>query len=54
MQGTTRIILPRKFWQESSDKQELKQKISNYMAVCYPGYTVREIGKYYAICDINR
>lgn len=54
MQEISRVILAKRFWDESADKQELKQKISNYMSVAYPGYRVIEIGKYYAICEIAR
>lgn len=54
MRGKSRVLLAEKLWTESESKQELKQNISLYMAKNYPEYTVLEIHKYYAICDIGR
>lgn len=51
--SSTRIILPKWCWDNAKDKQELKQNISSYLKR-YPGYTIKEVGKYYAICDSNR
>lgn len=54
MQNKSKVILSKKFWDKAQSKEELKQLIGNYMAVCYPDYTVIEVHKYYAICDIGR
>ncbi|MBP1971621.1 hypothetical protein J2Z83_003772 [Virgibacillus natechei] len=47
----TKIILPKWIWTQAEDKAHFKQLVSEYL-MRYPGYTVREIGKYYAICEI--
>lgn len=52
MHNKSRVILPRKFWEKAADKAELKKLIGIYLSVCYPGYEVVEIHKYYAICRI--
>lgn len=54
MNNRSKVILAKKLWNESESKQELKDRISRYMAKNYPGYRVIEIHKYYAICDIGR
>ena len=54
MTAKSRVVLNPKFWEKAQSKQELKQLISNYMAVAYPDYKVVEVHKYYAICEINR
>lgn len=54
MQNKSKVILAKKLWDEAADKQELKQNISRYMSVAYPGYQVLEVHKYYAICEISR
>lgn len=46
----TTVVLAKAFWTESSSKEELRAKISEYMARNYPNYQVLEIHKYYAIC----
>lgn len=51
MQGRTRVILPRWCWDNAADKQELKENISKYMAR-YPDYFIKEVGKYYVICEV--
>lgn len=48
------VLLPKKFWEQAQSKEELKQLISEYISVCYPGYTVLEVHKYYAVCEIGR
>lgn len=52
MRGKTRVILAKKFWAESKNKQELKQRIGAYMSKNYPHYRVVEVGKYYALCEV--
>ena len=54
MTAKSRVVLNPKFWEKAQSKKELKQLISNYMAVAYPDYRVVEVHKYYAICEINR
>lgn len=54
MMNKSRVMLPRKFWEQAQSKEQLKQLIGNYMAVSYPDYTVLEVHKYYAICEIGR
>lgn len=51
MRGKSKVLLAKKLWTESKDKQELKDRISRYMARNYPDYVVLEIHKYYAICE---
>lgn len=51
MNERSRVILAKRLWDESADKQELKQRIGDYIKVAYPGYQVIEVGKYYAICE---
>ena len=53
MHNRSMVILPKKFWEQSTDKEELKNLIGNYLSVGYPGYQVVEVHKYYAICDIG-
>jgi len=52
VRGKTRVILAKKFWTESKNKQELKQRIGVYMSKNYPHYRVVEVGKYYALCEV--
>lgn len=54
MTARSRVVLNPKFWEKAQSKKELKQLISNYMAVAYPDYRVVEVHKHYAICEINR
>lgn len=53
MYETSRVILSKKLWDSSNSKEELKQKIGAYMKKNYPDYTVVEVGKYYAICEMR-
>jgi len=46
------VGLARKFWKESRTKEELKQRIVNYISKCYPGYKIVKVRKYYAICEM--
>lgn len=48
------MLLAERLWDKAQSKEELKQLIGNYIAVAYPNYTVIEIHKYYAICEIAR
>lgn len=54
MYEQSKVMLRKQFWDESADRQELKQKISKYMSASYPGYKVLEIHKYYCVCEIVR
>jgi len=49
-----KVLLAKKLWDKSKNKQELKENIGRYMAVAYPDYEVVEVHKYYAICEIKR
>jgi len=49
-----KVLLAKKLWDESKSKTELKKRISDYMRVAYPNYTVIEVHKYYAICVKRR
>lgn len=51
MINKTRIALPKWCWDNAANKEELKQNISTYMSR-YPGYDVKEVGKYYVICEV--
>lgn len=51
MYKKTKVILPRKFWDSSKSKKELKEKIASYMSKNYPNYRVVEVHKYYAVCE---
>jgi hypothetical protein len=53
MHNRSMVILPRKFWEQATDKRHLKQLIGSYLSVAYPGYEVVEVHKYYAICERN-
>lgn len=46
----TTVMLAKALWTESSSKDELRAKISEYMARNYPSYQVLEIHKHHAIC----
>ena len=48
------VGLARKFWAESETKDELKQRIINYINKCYPSYKIVKVRKYYAVCEIPR
>ncbi|GAQ17997.1 ABC transporter substrate-binding protein [Oceanobacillus picturae] len=49
MHNNSRVILPTWIWTDSQTKAEFKDNLSKYMRR-YPGYTIVEVGKYYAIC----
>lgn len=53
MYERARVILPKWCWDNTKNKQDLKNNISQYLRR-YPGYKVIKIGKYYAICEIGR
>ena len=53
MYEKTKVILPKWCWDNANNKTELKQNIIYYMQR-YEGYKVIEVGKYYAICEIER
>ncbi len=53
MHNRTRVILPQWIWTDAKDKAMFKANLSMYMRR-YKGYTVIEVGKYYAICEIHR
>lgn len=53
MYNTSRVILPKWIWDNAKDNNEFKANLANYMQR-YPGYRVVNVGKYYAICEINR
>lgn len=52
MINKTRVVLPIWCWNNASNKTQLKQNIIYYMSKSYPGYTVKEIHKYYAVCEV--
>lgn len=54
MRGKSRVMLPRKYWQQAQSKQELKWLIGDYINKLYPGYEVLEVHKYYCICETAR
>ena len=49
-----KVLLAKKLWDISKDKQELKENIGRYIATAYPDYKVIEVHKYYAICVKKR
>lgn len=53
MYNTSRVILPKWLWDNAKDKAEFKSNLAYYMQR-YPGYRVVKVGKYYAICEIER
>jgi hypothetical protein len=53
MYNTSRVILPKWLWDNAKDNNEFKTYLAYYMQR-YPGYRVVKVGKYYAICEINR
>lgn len=53
MHNKTRVILSPKLWDNAKTKAELKKNIGAYMSKSYPNYTVIEVGKYYAICQMR-
>jgi len=53
MINKTKVILPHWCWDNANNKTQLKQNIAYYMQR-YKGYTVKEIHKYYAICEVVR
>ena len=45
----TYVVLPHWIWDDAQDKEHFKQLVSQYMRR-YPGYKIKKLGKYYAIC----
>ena len=51
LMNRTHVVLPRRIWQDARDKEHFKQLVQQYMRK-YPGYTIKKIDKYYAICEV--
>lgn len=47
----TTVVLPRWIWDEAKDADHFKELISEYMKKSYPGYKIKRLGRYYAICE---
>lgn len=54
MYNLSNVRLPDKFWQQAQNNAELIELIQQYVRKCYPDYTVKEIKRPFAICEINR
>lgn len=50
---TVRIILPKWIWDNATNNDEFKRNLARYMKR-YHNYRVTKVGKYYAICVIER
>ncbi|PFD35089.1 hypothetical protein CN285_24525 [Bacillus cereus] len=51
---TYQVLLPKKLWEVTKDKDELKKMIENYFSVGYPHYEIQRIIKsgqaYVTVC----
>ncbi|WP_176713718.1 hypothetical protein [Pseudobacillus wudalianchiensis] len=47
----TRVLLPKRLWEEAQNKEQLKQLILQYMNKCYPDYAIKRVKNGFAICE---
>jgi len=46
---STRVLLPKRLWEQARDQEHLKQLILEYMAR-YPDYQIKSVKNGFAIC----
>lgn len=49
-QVSTRVLLPKRLWEQARDQEHLKQLILEYM-VRYPDYQIKSVKNGFAICE---
>lgn len=45
-----RVLLPKSFWEQAQNEEELKKLIVNYMRH-YPNYRIKSVKDGFAICE---
>lgn len=47
----TKVLLPKRMFDEAYDKEHFKLMLDEYMKTCYPNYIVKKIENGFALCE---
>ena len=47
----SKVLLPRKFWEEAQSNEHFKELVIKYIRKSYPDYSIKAIKDGFAICE---